>query len=162
LTELFVLNEEDVDLPRLVLYGFIFEFVCLFVFEEKEKLDPFIVDPPDFVDDPLEDVILDPVNKDPLEVEDGLPEIVEVLPPVNEDPLDFEDDPLEIVEVLPPVNEDPLDFEDDPLETTFPFVGELIVGVVTRLSLRFEEMFLFKVVLEYNKKEVLELEQFLH
>jgi len=162
LTELFVLNEEDVDLPRLVLYGFIFEFVCMFIFEEKEKLDPFIVDPPDFVDDPLEDVILDPVNKDPLEVEDGLPEIVEVLPPVNEDPLDFEDDPLEIVEVLPPVNEDPLDFEDDPLETTFPFVGELIVGVVTRLSLRFEEMFLFKVVLEYNKKEVLELEQFLH
>jgi len=162
LTELFVLNEEDVDLPRLVLYGFIFEFVCLFVFEEKEKLDPFIVDPPDFVDDPLEDVILDPVNKDPLEVEDGLPEIVEVLPPVNDEPLDFEDDPLEIVEVLPPVNEDPLDFEDDPLETTFPFVGELIVGVVTRLSLRFEEMFLFKVVLEYNKKEVLELEQFLH
>jgi len=115
LTELFVLNEEDVDLPRLVLYGFKFEFDCLFVFEEKEKLDPFIVDPPDFVDDPLEDVILDPVNKDPLEVEDGLPEIVEVLPPVNEDPLDFEDDPLEIVEVLPPVNEDPLDFEDDPL-----------------------------------------------
>jgi len=151
------------------LYALLFEFVFLFAFEEKEKSDPLIEDPLDFVElypvdedppqvlDELLEIVeeLPPVNEDPLE-------IVEVLPPVKEDPLDFVDDPLVIVEVLPPVKEDPLDFVDDTVVTIFPFVGELIVGAVTRLDLRLEEIFVVKVVLECNKKEVLELEQFLH
>jgi hypothetical protein len=104
------LNEDDVVLPRFVLYRLVFELICLLLFDENWKALPFAVDPVEVVE------VLPPVNEDPPDFVEDPVEVVEVLPPVNEDPLDFVEYPLVGVEVLPPVNEDPLIFEEELLD----------------------------------------------